>query len=67
MSNHRIKFVTSGNGTLQFFGLIQNNTFGSYQRNLVGYTDNQLFLVKRFGDKVICSHLETFYNIRRAV
>ena len=67
MSNHRIKFITSGNGTLQLFGLIQNNAFGSYQRNLVGYTNNQLFLIERFGDKVIRSHLETFYNVRRAV
>lgn len=60
MGNHRIKLVTPGNSTLQFFRLTQNQPFGSYQRYLVGNTDNQFLLIERLRDEVIRANLKPF-------
>ena len=67
MGNHRIKLVTSGNSTLQFFRLTQNQPFGSYQRYLVGNTDNQFLLIERLRDEVIRANLKPLHNICRTI
>ena len=67
MSYHRIKFITSDNRLSQFFCLCHNYTLSSNQRYLVSDTNDQLFFIKRFWNKVIASYLKTFHDICRTI
>src|SRR5574344_362064 len=63
VSNHRIHFITTHDSILQLITLLNNNSFGSYQRNLMLNSDNEFILIERLGDKIITANMETFNNI----
>ena len=62
MSNHRIHFISPGNGFPQLFIFFLYNPPGSHQRQLVFYSDHQFFFPERFGYKIAHSQFEAIDN-----
>ena len=67
MSNYRVHLIAVRKCGTQVAVLLLDDTLSGNQRNLLHNTHYQFFLIKRFGQEVVCTNLESMYQILRCI